>query len=461
MNTPYYKHTIKAARKNMQNNTFFPFFRPYYSRPLTVKKAKGTKITDTDNKEYLDCYAGVATLGLGHCHAEVDRAFRDQIKKFGHISHIYKNDLEKTYSIALGNETGMDKTFFVNSGSEAVDLGLCLAREAAVNPGPGPGNGFLKVCGPESKQEIPYIIALDKGYHGGSWLSKSVTGLKSWHFKFGRAENILFAPAPDCSECAQAVKDKSNVKDKSLSQPLLFCIQALEKLFIKSASKGNRPVFIIEPVLGVGGIIVPPVQYFEQLNMLVKKYSALLVCDEIQTGFARCGKRLFGYQRFGLDPHIAVFGKAIANGYPLGAVAAKSEIALKCRELLHFNTFGGHPGCIAAARAVLDSVNKKNLAAKTHDRGLYFIKKLKSALSGLTGPDSIRGVGYLIGIKFKDYNQALKVMENAAQMGLLAGIGGKNKNILRLEPALIFTKKEIDMSVQIIGTAVKAAIKKV
>lgn len=413
-----------------KTKTSFPFFRPYYSMPITVKSAQATKITDINGKSYLDGYAGVATLNLGHCHPEVDNAVKKQLDKFGHISHIFINPLEQAYSQKLLNNMkysnhksepakvnpGLNKLFFLNSGSEGVDLALCLARQS-------------------SKAETPPLItALDRGYHGGSWLSKSVTGLTAWHFSFGAAPGIDFVQTP-------LSKEKENIKT---------CLTSLENSFKRAFKLGSRPILIIEPVLGVGGIIIPPEQWFSGVSDLISKYNAILICDEVQTGFGRCGKTLFAFQKYFLTPDIVVLGKSIANGYPLAALAATDEISRLSKNLLHFNTFGGHPASIAAADKCLDILIEQNLSETTEQRGFFLLGLLLKELDKYKQIKEIRGTGYLIAIEMQNSKQALEIMDKSAQKGLLIGVGGRDKNVLRLEPALIFDEKEIEKTTAIL-----------
>ncbi|MBI4859482.1 MAG: aspartate aminotransferase family protein [Candidatus Riflebacteria bacterium] len=324
---------------------FPPFVRPYYEQPLTVARASGTRLWDLEGRSYLDGYCGVATVVLGHCHEQVDRAAHEQARTFGHVSAIYRSDLTVSYARellrALGG--GLRRVFFVNSGSEAVDLALCLARVAA---------------GSE------HVVALADGYHGGTYLSKSATGLGGWHFRSAVAPAIALATTPNCHGCPHRACAAGG-------QP---CLADLARELGSIKARGETPIVLLEPVLGVGGIVIPPDSYFAGLMELKRETGAVLVVDEVQTGFGRCGGRLFGFQKVGLTPDLVALGKGIANGYPLGAVAMTRAVAEADPDLLHFNTFGGHPASIAAARQTLSILSSPGFLDGVAVRGELFLR---------------------------------------------------------------------------------------
>ncbi len=361
----------------------------------------------------MDCYAGVATLALGHCNSEVDEAVCAQIRHFGHISALYTSDLLDNYASKLISACGepMNKVFFVNSGSEAVDLGISLARVAS---------------------DSLNVVTFSEGYHGGTYLSKSATGLETWHFNSEQAPHICHVPSPLCADSENA------------------SIEAIAKTFSQISQNSQRPIMLLEPVMGVGGIVLPSCNYLNKLKELLAKHNGLLLLDEVQTGFGRCGDTLFAFQKLGLKPDVLLLGKAIANGYPLGAVLMTEEIAQANNELLHFNTFGGHPASIAAASVTLDKINQPAFLELISQRGERFRRLLKEKLPAPEVRD-VRGVGYMTGLEVDSAENAARVLNDCFENKLLVGMGGRGKNVIRLQPALIFNDDDFDEVVNILG----------
>ena len=395
------------------NNLLPPFFRPYYKNPLFVDRAKGTVIWDKNSTQYLDCYAGVATVALGHCNSQVDEAVTAQIRKFGHLSALYMSDILNEYLEALVGSCRptFERAYLVNSGSESVDLAISLARVTA---------GSMQ------------LVALAEGYHGGTYLSKSANGLKTWHFDSDQAPDIVHVTSPIGEVNARS------------------CIAEAEGIFSKVNAQGGRPIFILEPVLGVGGIVKPPNVFFSSLNELIARYNGLLIVDEVQTGFGRCGDSLFAYQKFGIKPDLMALGKGIANGYPLGAVLMTDEVAQANQDLLHFSTFGGHPMSLAAAKTTLAIINKPEFLATISQRGNKFRKLLQEKIGELEGVRAIRGIGYMTGVEFDTEERAKAILNGCYEKKLLVGMGGRMKNVVRLQPALIFTDEEYEQVANIL-----------
>jgi 4-aminobutyrate aminotransferase-like enzyme len=404
---------MSKCKKSENDDVFPPFIRPYYNPHLIIERAKGTLVYDESGKAYLDCYAGVATVALGHCNDIVDEAAKSQIGCFGHISALYQSNIQINYAKKLVDacDNQLKQLFLVNSGSEAVDLAISLAR----------------VSGKSQK-----VVALSDGYHGGTYLSKSATGLKTWHFDSPPAPDISYVSTPFCHETAK--KSLTETKEK---------FEAIKK-------EGGQPIFILEPVQGVGGIVIPPQAYFEGLNDLLKKYGGLLLLDEVQTGMGRCGGSLFAFRKFGLSPDLLMLGKGIANGYPLGAVLMTEEVAGANNALLHFNTFGGHPVSVAAATVTLDAINKPEFLKGITEKGARFRDKLTQTLDVIDSVQEIRGIGYMTGIVLTDAEIAANALNACFNKGLLIGMGGRDKNILRLQPALTFTDKEYEQVIEIV-----------
>ena len=407
---------------NTENTSSFPpFVRPYYKPHLVIDRAKGTKVYDKEGNEYIDCYAGVATMALGHCNEAVDKAAKTQIDSFGHISGLYQSQIQLNYGQKLidAAKCKLSQVFLVNSGSEAVDLAISLARVTAKSQN---------------------VVALKEGYHGGTYLSKTATGLKTWHFDCVDAPDFTWVSSPFCKATAE----------KSLEE--------IEEAFSATSKIGGRPIFIMEPVMGVGGIVVPPEEYFDGLKALLKKYNGLFLLDEVQSGFGRCGDTLFAFQKFGLQPDLLMLGKGIANGYPLGATLMTTEIAYANNDLLHFNTFGGHPVSVAAANVVLDTINEAKFLKDITVKGEKFRSLLTQELKDCSSVKAVRGIGYMTGVEVDSAETAARALSACFNEKLLIGMGGREKNVIRLQPALIFSDNDNEEVVEILKKVLQATL---
>ncbi|OQA80037.1 MAG: 4-aminobutyrate aminotransferase GabT [bacterium ADurb.Bin243] len=408
------------------NFNFAPFVRPYYQEPLIVSRAEGEYIWDTDGKKYLDAYSGVATVSLGHCNKRVNDAVKAQMDNFGHISYIYRFESAANYAKTLLNKCGGDycRVFFTNSGSESVDLAIMIARAATSS---------------ES------IFTFSEGYHGGTFLTKFSTGLDNWHASVNAPPEIFYITTPECVTC----------RHKDCETSRCICLNRACERFEQINKKGLRPILVVEPVLGVGGIITPPLHYFKMLSEVIDEYNVFLICDEVQTGFGRAGGAFFGFQKYGLKPDIVCMGKAIANGYPLGAVVFKEETSERVKDMLHFNTFGGNPLSIAAAAEVIKIIDETDILNAVEENGRVFLRDMRLFFEERPQINRIRGAGYSIGLDFESAQSASEALNSARSEGLLVGIGGRKKNVIRIQPPLTFTPDHFHEVVEIFKKVLK------
>jgi 4-aminobutyrate aminotransferase-like enzyme len=230
------------------------------------------------------------------------------------------------------------------------------------------------------------------------------------------------------------------------------CLTELENLLTENSKKTSRVTVMLEPVMGVGGVLIPPPRWRTRFNHLVKEHKAILICDEVQTGFGRLGTKLFGFQKHGYTPDILCLGKGIAGGYPLAAVLMTEDVANASTNLLHFSTFGGHPISIAAATETLKLVSDEKLLQEVEENGQWLIQELKKVFASDPRVIDVRGEGYFIGIEVNNATESVSFLEKAYQNGALIGIGGLAKEVIRLEPALIFSKKDCQKLVEILAT---------
>src|SRR5437868_4010195 len=394
--------------------------------PIVIDRASGCTVVDANGREYLDCFSGISVVSAGHCNPQVIAAAKKQIDKLVHCSsYLYHvqpvADLaEKIAQIA---PYGLTKTFFGNGGAEAIEGALKLARLYT------------------GKHEF---IALHGSFHGRSWGALSITGNQGRKKRGGPyASGIAFAPAPyvyrsqwpdDPEECGRQ------------------CAKSIDEV-IRFATAGDVAAFIAEPVMGEGGILVPPRNYFREVKKILDQHGILFIADEVQSGFARCGK-MFAIEHYGVEPDILVTAKGIADGFPLSAYTTRPEIAAAYKPGDHLSTFGGNPVSCAAALANIEFMERENLAQRASDTGGYAMSKLRDLQKENPLIGDIRGLGLMIGVelvrdeKLKPANtEAEAIRDSLLRQGILVGVGGIYGNVVRFQPPLIITRQQIDRAI--------------
>ena len=302
--------------------------------PIAVHHGSGAELWDIDGRRYLDCFAGISVVGTGHSHPRVVAAAREQMERFIHCgSYLYEVPVVGALAERLAAVTPgrLEKTFFSNSGAEAVEGAMRLARAYS------------------GKTEF---IALETGFHGRTNATLAVTGNRKRKQHGGPyLGGVAFAPAPHPTRCRVCG-----------GRCTLRCADAVEDV-INYQTSGNVAAFIAEPVLGEAGIVVPHPDYFARVKEILDRHDILLIVDEVQTGFGRTG-RMFGIEHFGVEPDIMTMAKGIASGFPLGGFIARPDIADSFQPGEHLSTFGGNPVACAAAVATLDVI-ADNRSART------------------------------------------------------------------------------------------------
>jgi len=400
--------------------------------PIVVDHAEGATITDENGREYLDCFAGISVVNAGHCNPEVIAAAKAQIDKLVHCaSYIYhaKPVADLAEKIAHISPRGLTKTFFGNGGAEAIEGALKLARLYT------------------GKHEF---ISLHASFHGRSWGTLSITGNYGRKKRGGPyAPGIAFAPAPyvyrsqwrnDPEECGRQ------------------CARAIDDV-VRYATSNDVAAFIAEPVMGEGGIIVPPPNYFQELKKVLDKYGILFIADEVQSGFARTGK-MFAIEHYGVDPDILVTAKGIADGFPLSAFTTRPEIADSFKPGDHLSTFGGNPVSCAASLANIEFMEREDLGSRATETGNYAMAKLRELQKQNPLIGEVRGLGLMIGVELvKDEkltpaaSEAEAIRESLLKQGVLVGLGGVFGNVIRFQPPLIITRQQIDQAITAFATA--------
>ncbi len=437
----------RIKRKNMDKNELISRYQDCVSpvlghyNDLEISGAKGSYLFSVDGKKILDFSCGIAVTSLGHCHKAVSKAAKKQIDNLEHICigvAYYEKYVQLAEKLKQITSEGLDKVFFCQDGSGAIEAAIKLAKYTTKKDG---------------------IICFSGGFHGRTYAAMSVTTSKAKYSSgYSLMQNVKVAPYPYCYRCKN-----DNGECLSPETCSFECLSKTEKIISDSA--GNIAAMIIEPIEGEGGYIVPPSGYLNRLRSICDKNGIVLIFDEVQTGIGRTGK-MFAYEHFNVVPDILVFAKAIANGFPLGGIIAKKELMDKWTTGAHGGTFGGNPIACAAALAVLNTIEKENLLLKAEKHGQY----LKYKLSGLKKKNpvigDVRGIGMMIGVEFVkadgagDADITKAIMKACLDEGLLLINCGIHDNVIRFIPAINVSKKQIDHALKIFENVINCVQRK-
>ena len=371
-----------------------------YSRiPLVIDRGEGVRVWGKDGKEYLDFISGIGVNAIGHCHPEVAGAINCQTKKLFHCSNLYYIELEAKLAKALCDISFADKVFFSNSGAEANEAAIKLARKFG------------------SKQNgKPYeIITMKDSFHGRTITTLKATGQTKYQDGFGPfTPGFRYAPFNDLKSVRSSISDET-------------C------------------AIMMEPVQGEGGLNVACQDFLKGLRQLCDEKGILLILDEVQCGLGRTGK-LFAYEHYGIEPDIMTLAKPLAGGMPIGATLAREKIASFFEPGNHASTFGGNPVVCSAALAFLKVVEEEGLVEGAKEKGQYFREELEKLREAFSFIKEIRGKGLMIGLELTFPGKG--IVEECREKGLL--INCTAENVLRFLPPLIIRKKDIDEAVKIL-----------
>lgn len=405
-----------------QREYLLPAMLHMYSEPLALSHGKGARVTDADGKEYLDLFSGILTTSVGHCHPRVNERVQEQMERLGHVSTLYATEVQveaakKLAAIAPG---ALKRTFFTNSGTEAIETALMMA------------------CIHTGRSEI---IGLRMAYHGRSFMATNVTAHSSWRPLSTRVAGIHHAITPYGYRCPFKTPC-----DESCAEAFA---RDLEEVIVTSTN-GQPAAFIAESIMGVAGYVVPPKGYFERVAEIIRGYGGLLIVDEVQAGFGRTGRHWFAIEHSGVTPDIMVMAKGIAGGYPVGATITTDDIAASWRGKT-ISTFGGNPIAMAAMCATLDVMRDEDVPTNAAARG----EELRNGLLALQARHpwigDVRGMGLMQALeivvdpnlKEPDPGRTNAVLEAARDEGLLLGQGGMWGHVVRIGPSLLVTQEEI------------------
>ncbi len=370
--------------------------KTYNRFPITFEKGEGMYVIDENGKKYLDFVAGIAVNTLGHSNEKLVNAICEQAKKLIHISNLYYNKEQCELAKKLVENGSLEKVFFCNSGAEAIEAALKLARKYG------------------SKTKRQEIITMNNSFHGRTFGAVTATGQEHYHSGFGdMLPNIKYADFNDINSLKEVISE-------------------------------NTVAILLEPIQGEGGIREAKLDYLKEVRKICDEKDILLMFDEVQCGVGRLGT-LFAYQSFGVVPDILSTAKGIAGGVPCGVMMASSRVASSFAPGDHASTFGGNPLACAAGNVVVDEL-LSGLLENVKKQGDYLKARLEEVCQKYEIVKEVRGKGLMQGIELKD--EARKYIEKAIEKGLL--LVGAGKNVIRFVPALIVSKEDIDRAIEIL-----------
>ena len=376
----------------------------YGRYPIALIRGQGTKVWDKNGNQYLDFVSGLAVNNLGHCHPTVVSAIQKQAKTLLHVSNLYHIEPQSQLAELLTSSCFAEKIFFCNSGTEAIEAAIKLARKFSSDQG-----------NPERTE----IITMNNSFHGRTMGALSATAQKNYHTGFNPLlPGFKYVPFNNLPAIKKAISKKT-------------C------------------AILVEPIQGEGGVNVPEQTYLKDLKSLCQKKGILLIFDEVQTGFGRTGK-LFAHELFKTKPDIMTLAKALGGGMAIGAMAATNRIMKSFVPGTHASTFGGNPLTCSAALASLKVITKKGFLKKTSDTGKYFLKCLENLAYQHSIIKEVRGKGMILAIEL--YKPGNEIVMDCMKNGFL--INCIKQNVLRFLPPLNVTKKDIDRLIPVLSDGI-------
>ena len=367
-------------------------FQTYTRQPIAIKSAHGALVTDVNGKEYIDCVAGIAVNNVGHCHPAVVDAIKRQAEQLIHVSNLYYTENQAQLAQELASISGLDRVFYCNSGAEAVEGALKLARKTS------------------GRKEF---IATEHAFHGRTFGALSVTHKEKYRKPFEPLSPAVFVPYNDADA-------------------------------IRSAITGNTAGIILEPIQGEGGVIIPSEGYLKEVREICDDNGVLLILDEVQTGFGRTGK-WFAKEHSGITPDIMTTAKAMGGGFPMGAMLAREDVAANFVRGDHASTFGGGALACAAALANIDVIKKENLVKRSEVLGNYLASKLRELNKDYVL--EIRCKGLMVGMELT--KKCEDIVAKARENGVL--LNCTSESVLRFVPPLTITKQQLDTVVSVLN----------
>ena len=419
---------VLAMRRQFTNPAIFTLYR----EPLLIVEGWMQYLYDETGHRYLDLFAGIVTVSVGHSHPTVVKRVTEQVATLQHTTTIYLHPSFPLLAkrLAAKMPPGLDVTYFTNSGSEANDLAITMAR---------------LYTGQRD------VIALRNAYHGGSPSAMGLTSHNTWKYPVGGDGHVHHAINPDPyrnpfagTPEEQATRSAADIRE-----------------IIRYSTSGKVAAFLAEPIQGVGGATHGARNYLKEAYAIVRENGGLCIADEVQTGFGRTGEHFWGFQNFDVVPDFVTMAKGIGNGAPLAAVTTRMDIAQTLAQRVHFNTYGGNPVSMAAGLAVLDVIEQDGLQENSRIIGGRFKAGLQKLQRAHPIVGDVRGMGLMIGVelvrdratKEPAKQETLDVLEAAREMSVLLGKGGLDGNVLRIKPPMCITAADADYALEVLDQA--------
>lgn len=407
--------------------------------PVVATRGEGVYLYDDGGTRYLDFTAGIGVTSTGHCHPEVVAAAQQQVGTLIHgqyttVMHRPLQQLTQRLSEVL--PAGLDSVFFSNSGSEAAEAALRLARQATGRPN---------------------IVVFQGGFHGRTVAAASMT-TSGTKFRAGFSPlmgGVVVSPFPNPSHYRRYGWDQDQATD--------FALRELDLLLNTQSAPADTAAFLVEPVLGEGGYVPGHERFFAGLRERADAHGILLIVDEVQTGFGRTG-RFWGQDHFGLVPDIQMFAKGIASGFPISGIAASEQLMAKAWPGSQGGTYGANAVACAAALATLEVIAEEHLVENSQARGEQLRSRLREAAQGYTQVAEVRGLGLMVGVEFINDDGtpgtalAAAVQQEAARRGLLLLTCGPWTEVVRFIPALVVSQQQVEDAAGIFSAALKAVL---
>ncbi|XP_074546998.1 alanine--glyoxylate aminotransferase 2, mitochondrial-like [Halichoeres trimaculatus] len=425
----------------------------YYKKPLFIHQGFMQWIWDVDGRRYLDLFAGVATVSVGHCNPKVIAATEKQMKTLWHTTNIYIHPTLHEYCEKLASllPDPLKVVYLTNSGSEANDLAMLIARLHTGNFD---------------------IITFRGSYHGGTQQTMGLTSNSPYKYPIPTSSGCTHTMCPDVfrgpwggSHCrdspVQTIRDCSCAEGQCMANDKY--IGQLKETFATSVPS-RIAAFFGEPIQGMGGSVQYPKNYFKEAYKLVRERGGLCIADEVQTAFGRTGTHFWGFEGHEVIPDVVTMAKGIGNGFPMGAVVTTPEIAASFNKAYHFNTFGGSPLACAVASSVLDTIKEDNIQQNCLTVGTYLMTEMKKLRDKYEIIGDVRGKGLQIGVEMvtdKVSRDPLppedisEIFEDVKDMGVLIGKGGLYGQTFRVQPPMCITKQDVDFFLAVFNKALQ------
>ena len=426
-----------------------PHVSPVWTHLLdkALVRGEGTYVWDQDGRRYLDFTSGIGVVNTGHCHPRVVDAVREQAGRALHlqanVGFVHEPMLRLIAALREIAPPELDTFFFSNSGAEAVEAAIKLARQATKRTN---------------------IIAFQRGFHGRTVGTMSLTSSKTI-YRVGYQPlmaGVFFAPYAYCYRCP---KMEANPEKYSSNCRCDWPLEQVSFLLKSQTAPEETAAILVEPVLGEGGYVVPPANFLRGLREICDEYNILLIMDEVQSGFGRTG-RFFALEHFGVTPDILVMAKGLASGLPLSGIAARRELMDRWQSGSHGGTYGGNVVACAAAVATIHALQKEGLVENAARLGEKLLARLRAMQERYPSLGDVRGLGLMVGVEFvvpggrtPDKDRAKEVQEACRESGLLLLTCGTEGNVIRWIPPLIIGEQELEEALNVFEHALGSVVK--